>query len=1282
MTLTYDDNGPSIIGATGHKQKVIGKATIRENELAQVLDSSFQYNLLSVSQDCTQFGVAWIFLQHRAFSIPATLLERILSTISEDDIHKYATRTNQGLYILHETIQPSTQPNNTMETTIPCLSAGFSDITCSEDMHSRWHQRIMHINDLSVLNGNVEGIPYKFSARHQHHCRACIEAKMTINQHRTPTWPRLKTTFPPMYHIIMDTLCPNILSCDNKKYKTSLVCATTGLVIDIYTHTREEIEDEVVKFVRFYRRSTHIIQCDNAGEFHDDETAQKIANEGVFFFYSVPHKSYYNGKVERHNRSSTNASNTMRFHATDKKGDPVPSICWTYAHRAYAHIYNRIPNSTGTPAPLAMITGNTQYIGHLRKLFCRVYALNPSEHRQKHEKRTIKGWHFGYPTGRPMPCYLIYSENTNRFFCTADCIFDETECLGNTQLAIYKRSQRGVRQQHNFEAPHLDSMGEAELLQLYDSIEESEQILATYAEHIDPSNEASPYRPKIFRKPIVVDDNGHPVPNIPHIDPDSFQYPPIRHAYSEADRQLGQQRILDLAGDISAYPHITPTSGDINMTPASLANDDTVPTFLLRAMNDVPTNLQELDDLMTLIQTNVTKDAPQGWRQAQSKENKPLWQQAINTEFDGFRDFNAIQLWERAELLQRDPNCVIIQHWVWRFTVKYQQNGEVKKRKARLAMNGAECIPNIHYDPKDTTSVVMSCAAFRLIVTLAAKFELDFELTDFTNAFLHADIERDLYAECPPGYLEYLGIDPSLAHQYIVKILKQIYGLPQANFYFTKLLFSIFQKAGLTPLRLEPAIYYRKDNPPMINSPTAATVSYSSSSSHTSHIIPSTITRPQIQSSTSNATTLPSLTVTSRRSNLQICMSHVDDLGHYFGDRSNHDNFMTLLTHFKMTIQTGTDIYLGKNFRLNERTGAYHLACKGLLVKTMHKLGITNSTHGKIMKLDIPMLTAPIPIELLPPHERDKIPEESRPKSQYKIDIFQKLNAKEHKEYGFILGVGNYVTSQVRPDMSTDQSILAKYIATPQRRHLIAAHQYIRNLLLTIDYELQLGGRMPLYKRVEYHKYLNPSYLIQQHPDAVEIIAMSDSAQHNHEDDRATQLGHIVLIDGSPIVWKSFHTKTIIKGVRDGELIAVHGIKDIPIQLAEIVHELGLPIVGQKPMILTDSANVCDNINARFSRHEKKYLDIQLQHLQHAQYTGEIFIHHIPRELNWADPLCKTELTTAERQTRKSRYFSDDIIIPIPNPLQSFSTGAVLSKQEQSHLKKSAKKRTNDDDDL
>ena len=156
----------------------------------------------------------------------------------------------------------------------------------------------------------------------------------------------------------MDTLCPNIVSFDGYQYKTSLICLVTGLVFDIYSKTRDAILPDLIAFVRLYRRSIHVIQCDNAGEFHDSDTGQAVAQEGVYFFFSVPRKSYYNGKVERYNRWSTVMSNTFRFAA----GGVLP-IMWTASHRIAKHIHNRIHDSKGRHAPLALTTGYTQNIG-------------------------------------------------------------------------------------------------------------------------------------------------------------------------------------------------------------------------------------------------------------------------------------------------------------------------------------------------------------------------------------------------------------------------------------------------------------------------------------------------------------------------------------------------------------------------------------------------------------------------------------------------------------------------------------------------------------------------------------------------------------------------------------------------------------------------------------------------------------------------------------------------------------------------------------------------------
>ena len=67
-----------------------------------------------------------------------------------------------------------------------------------------------------------------------------------------------------------------------------------------------------------------------------------------------------------------------------------------------------------------------------------------------------------------------------------------------------------------------------------------------------------------------------------------------------------------------------------------------------------------------------------------------------------------------------------------------------------------------------------------------------------------------------------------------------------------------------------------------------------------------------------------------------------------------------------------------------------------------------------------------------------------------------------------------------------------------------------------------------------------------------------------------------------------------------------------------------------------------------------------IQYLKQSHYHGEVTVRHIPRHLNWADALCKNELTPAEREARDSRYFcpSDMTIHAIPNPLLSFGTAS------------------------
>ena len=392
------------------------------------------------------------------------------------------------------------------------------------------------------------------------------------------------------------------------------------------------------------------------------------------------------------------------------------------------------------------------------------------------------------------------------------------------------------------------------------------------------------------------------------------------------------------------------------------------------------------------------------------------------------------------------------------------------------------------------------------------------------------------------------------------------------------------------------------------------------------------------------------------RANFEICTTHVDDCNHFIADENEHQALMSVLnTAFEQTDQTNALKNLGKEFRFNAQTASFHLACKGILLRVMRKLNIQNETHGKVKKLDLALLTAKKPYVLLMEEEKTGLDENSRPTTNYDVNLFTSCTEQDQIIYRKLVGVGNYVICQVRADDSVEQSVLAKYTSRPERRHMNGVQQMFRNMLITIDLELQIGGRLPFYTQVKYRTILPTGYLQSVDPRAMELISMTDSSLHNHVDDRATQLGHINFIDGTPYSWKSYHSNTTLNSSRDAELVAIYDNMLVPQRAHEILTALKIPIIGHVPLLMTDNNPVVDNLKNVYSAIEKAYLDTKLQALKEEQRNNTLQIIHIPRTLNLADSFCKTELTTEEIKLRKETFFAETSIIPIMNPLGTFA---------------------------
>ena len=142
----------------------------------------------------------------------------------------------------------------------------------------------------------------------------------------------------------------------------------------------------------------------------------------------------------------------------------------------------------------------------------------------------------------------------------------------------------------------------------------------------------------------------------------------------------------------------------------------------------------------------------------------------------------------------------------WVYDIKRKSNGEIERFKARLVVQGFRQIEGVDF--QNTFSAVSQMRTFRLMVALSVCLGLRITQYDISNAFLHAELDKEIYMTLPPGYpLE--QNNPSL----VFKLIKGLYGLKQASRLWNKLLSKAFKKAGLELATTEPGVFFVKGGP-------------------------------------------------------------------------------------------------------------------------------------------------------------------------------------------------------------------------------------------------------------------------------------------------------------------------------------------------------------------------------------------------------------------------------------------------------------------------------------
>jgi len=141
------------------------------------------------------------------------------------------------------------------------------------------------------------------------------------------------------------------------------------------------------------------------------------------------------------------------------------------------------------------------------------------------------------------------------------------------------------------------------------------------------------------------------------------------------------------------------------------------------------------------------------------------WNKAMKEEFDALEQN---QTW----VLVPKPRDVKPISCKWVYKLKRRTDGLIERYKACLAARGFSQQYGLDYD--ETFSPIAKITTVRVLLALAANTSWNLWQMDVKNAFLHGELDREIYMSQPMGF-------QSQGHpEYICKLRKALYRLKQA----------------------------------------------------------------------------------------------------------------------------------------------------------------------------------------------------------------------------------------------------------------------------------------------------------------------------------------------------------------------------------------------------------------------------------------------------------------------------------------------------------------------
>ncbi|GJZ27300.1 putative RNA-directed DNA polymerase [Tanacetum coccineum] len=134
---------------------------------------------------------------------------------------------------------------------------------------------------------------------------------------------------------------------------------------------------------------------------------------------------------------------------------------------------------------------------------------------------------------------------------------------------------------------------------------------------------------------------------------------------------------------------------------------------------------------------------PECYAEAMEDEHKKEWFEAMEDEMNSLHENNTFELVKLPKGKRALKNK-------WVYKLKTEEHTSRPRYKARLVVKGFSQKRGIDFD--EIFSPVVKMGSIRVVLGLAASLDLEVEQMDVKTAFLHGDLDKEIYMEQPEGF--------------------------------------------------------------------------------------------------------------------------------------------------------------------------------------------------------------------------------------------------------------------------------------------------------------------------------------------------------------------------------------------------------------------------------------------------------------------------------------------------------------------------------------------------